>query len=51
MMFKIIAITIAVLLFVSVGIGLWVFLRSLNPLDVGVVIVLVISAFLGSWAG
>jgi hypothetical protein len=50
-MSKIIAASTVVLLFVSVGIGLWDFLRNLNPLDVGVVLVFVISAFLGSWAG
>ena len=49
-MSKIIAVSTAVLLFVSVGIGLWVFLRNLNPLDVGAVLILVISAILGSWA-
>jgi hypothetical protein len=50
-MSKIMAASTAVLLFVSVGIGLWDFLRNLNPLDVGVVLVFVISAVLGSWAG
>jgi hypothetical protein len=45
-----IAVSTAVLLFASVGIGLFVFVRSLNPLDVGVVLILVISALLGSWA-
>jgi len=38
----------AVLLFVSVGIGLWDFLRGLNPLDAAVVLVFIISTFLGS---
>ena len=50
-MSKIMAASTAVLLFVSVGVGLWVFLRSLNPLDVGVVLVFVISAILGSRTG
>jgi hypothetical protein len=47
-MSTIIAAITAVLLFLSVGIGIWDFLRGLNLLDAGVVLVFIISTFLGS---
>jgi len=50
-MSTIIAAITAVLLFLSVGIGLWDFLRGLNLLDAGVVLVFIISTLLGSRAG
>ena len=50
-MSKIIVVSTAVLLFVSVGIGLWDEVRGLSPLDAGVALIFVISAVLNSWAG
>ena len=50
-MYKIIVGSTAVLLFVSVGLGLWDILRGLSPLDAGVALIFVISAILNSSAG
>ena len=50
-MSKIIVVGTAVLLFVSVGIGLWDVVRGLSSLDTGVALIFVISAVLNSWGG
>jgi hypothetical protein len=45
---KIIAVSAALLLFVSIGIGLW---GLRDPLDAAVLSIFAISALLNSWAG
>jgi hypothetical protein len=50
-MSKIIVVSTAVLLFVSVGIGLWDEVSGFGPLDAGVALIFVISAVFNSWAG
>jgi hypothetical protein len=49
-MSKVIVVSAAILLFVSVGIGLWDGVRGLGALAVGGAIIFVISAVLNSWA-
>jgi hypothetical protein len=43
---KTIVVSAAVLLFVSVGIGLWDAVRGLSPLDAGVALIFICSAIL-----
>jgi hypothetical protein len=50
-MSKIIATGTAVLLFLTIGIGLWDVISSLHALAAGAALIFVISAILNTWAG
>jgi len=49
-MFKTVATSLTVLLFVSVGIGLWDTLRSLDELAICIALTFIISGILDTWA-